>query len=63
MEMNEFLLLSLKCYIMITDLTISLVFTTFGNKPKKFDFVHQIVSCWEVRTGWDETIQTFLTGR
>ena len=22
-----------------------------GNKPKKFDFVHQIVSVWETRTG------------
>ena len=28
-------------YVIITDLTISLVLTTFGNKPKKFDFVHQ----------------------
>jgi len=23
-----------------------------GNKPKKFDFVHQTVSCREARAGW-----------
>ena len=37
---------------MVNDLTISLVFTTLGNKPKKFDFVHQTVSHREVCVGW-----------
>ena len=23
-----------------------------GNKPKKFDFVHQTISCREARAGW-----------
>ena len=43
-----------KCYIIITDLAISLVLTVtlLGNKPKKFDFVHQTVSHWEAHTGW-----------
>ena len=30
----------------------------FGNKPKKFDFVHQTVSCWEVCVGWAQDYQT-----
>ena len=39
--------------VIITDLTISLVFTTFVKyKPKKSDFVHQTISCWEVCVGW-----------
>ena len=39
-------------YVIIRYLAISMVFTTFGNKPKKFDFVHQTVSRREVCTGW-----------
>ena len=35
----------------ITNLTISLVLTTLGNKPKKFDLVHQTVSHREVGMG------------
>ena len=36
------------------DLTISLVLTTFGNRPKKLDFVHQAV----LRRTWSGTRQT-----
>ena len=36
-------------YVIITNLAILLVL--FGNKPKKFDFIHQTVSCWEVHAG------------
>ena len=40
--------------VLRNNLTISLVFATFGegNKPKKFDFVHQTVSCREARASW-----------
>ena len=33
-----------ECYAIISDLTILLVLTTFGNKSQKSDFLHQIVS-------------------
>ena len=36
----------------IIDLAISLVIITIGNKPKKFNCVHQTVSHWEAHTGW-----------
>ena len=36
---------------MITDPAISLVITTLGNKPKKFDYIHQTISRQEVRVG------------
>ena len=36
---------------MVNDLAISLVFTTLGDKPKKFNFVHQTVSHREVHVG------------
>ena len=37
-------------YVTITNLTISL--PLLGNKPKKFDFVHQTVSHQEARASW-----------
>ena len=41
------------CKGSFTDLTISLVLTAlFGNKPKKFVFIHQTVSSWEAHMGW-----------
>ena len=36
---------------MITDLAIALALPLLGNKPKKFDFVHQTVSHREARGG------------
>ena len=36
-----------QCYVIITDLAISLVL-----KPKKFDFVHQTISRQEASIGW-----------
>ena len=43
MEMNKF------CVIreIVTDLILSLVLTTLGDKPMKFDSIHQTVSCRE----------------
>ena len=37
--------------IKIVDLRISLILLLLGNKPKKFDFVHQTASHWEVHMG------------
>ena len=37
---------------MITDLAIALALPLLGNKPKKFDFVHQTISHREARGGW-----------
>ena len=37
-------------YVIVTDLAISLVLTTLGNKRKKFNFVHQTISRWEARS-------------
>ena len=34
--------------VLITDLTIALVLTTFFNKPKEFKFIQQTVSHHEV---------------
>ena len=55
MEMNKFECCK-ECYVIISDLAISLVFHRLGNKPKKFDFVHQTVSRREARArGGHET--------
>ena len=40
-----------KWYVINTDAAISLLLTAFGNKPKKFDSVHQTVSRREARVG------------
>ena len=48
MEMNNFTLVK-KCYVIITDLAISLVLPLLG---KKFDFVQEIISRRKVRAGW-----------
>ena len=37
------------CYVTISKFTIS---SLFGNKPKKLDFVHQIISHREACMGW-----------
>ena len=48
----EFTVVREVLYVIITDLTISLVLTLLGNKPKEFNFIHQTVSDREVHTGW-----------
>ena len=45
-------------HVIITDLAISLVLTTFYNKPKKFNFVHQTVSRQEM---WHATRRLLLS--
>ena len=44
----------------LLDLTISLVFTTLGNKPEKFNFVHQTVACWETHAVWAQDCTALL---
>ena len=39
-------------HTIIIDLAISLVLPHLGNKSKKFDFVHETISCWEVHVSW-----------
>ena len=39
---------------LISDLAIHWSLLLLGNKPKKFDFVHQTVSRWEARAGWSQ---------
>ena len=51
---------------MVNDLAISLVFTALGNKPKKFNFLHQTVSHREVHVGVGTRLlcsPDFLAGR
>ena len=49
---EQTLLLWGKCCVIFTNLAISLVLTTLGNKPKELDFVHQTISHRETRMRW-----------
>ena len=53
-----------KCYIIITDLAISLAITSLGgNKPKNFDFVHQTISPREATWGLGESVREGERGK
>ena len=56
MEMNKFECCVRKCYVIISDLAVSLSSTILVNKPKKLDFIHQTVSRREARAGGHETM-------
>ena len=49
----------LKCYEWLLILQFHWSLPLFGNKPKKFDFVHQTVSSWEACIGWARVYSLF----